>query len=59
MARQHAAWYEASDLRGSQNIFSGTLYSGRAGISASWTGNAVVTPVGSMSSRYRRSTPAR
>ena len=42
-------WYVASDLRGGQNSFSGTLYqtSGPA-FSAAWTGNATVTAVGTM-----------
>lgn len=44
-----ARWFVASDLRGSQNSFSGTLYqtTGPA-FSAPWTGGANVTPVGSM-----------
>ena len=48
-ADNSARWYVASDLRGGQNSFSGTLYqtTGPA-FSAAWTGNATVTPVGSM-----------
>lgn len=48
-ADNSARWYVASDLRGGQNSFSGALYqtTGPA-FSAAWTGNAVVTPVGSM-----------
>lgn len=44
-----ARWFVASDMRGSQNGFSGTLYqtTGPA-FSAPWTGGVNVTPVGSM-----------
>ncbi|MEO7743358.1 MAG: hypothetical protein ABIR98_10500 [Usitatibacter sp.] len=42
-------WYVASDLRGGQNSFTGLLYQtfGPA-FSATWTGSATVTQVGSM-----------
>ena len=44
-----ARWFVASDLRGSQNSFSGALYqtTGPA-FSAPWSGGPTVTPVGSM-----------
>lgn len=49
-ADNSARWYVASDLRGSQTSFSGTLYqtTGPA-FSAPWSGAATPTAVGSMS----------
>jgi hypothetical protein len=52
-ADNSARWYVASELRGSPNSFSGTLYqtTGPA-FSAAWTANAVATPVGSMTINF-------
>lgn len=42
-------WFVASDLRGSQNSFSGTLYQTTGPVfSAPWTGGGPAVPVGSM-----------
>lgn len=48
-ADNSARWYVADNLRGSPNSFSGTLYqtTGPA-FSATWTGTANATPVGTM-----------
>jgi hypothetical protein len=48
-ADNSARWYVASDLRGGQNSFTGTLYQTNGpAFSAPWTANATPTPVGSM-----------
>ena len=48
-ADNSARWYVASDLRGSASTFSGTLYQTNGpAFTATWTGTATVTPVGSM-----------
>ncbi len=48
-ADNSARWYVASDLRGSGNTFSGTLYQTTGpNFSGPWSGAANATPVGSM-----------